>query len=198
MEVLVLNKNFFPIQFTSIRRAFTLLYVERAVAVDEDLRVYNFEEWLDLSQFIVDHSSGFIHTVKFKIAVPEIIALKSFDKVPRVEIKFTRKNIYEHYGYRCCYCGKKFPSKELNLEHVIPKSRGGKSTWDNVVTACIECNTKKGGRTPEESGMRLKIKPSKPVVTTLSHRLVLNTGIKIKKSWKKFIDNLYWNAELKE
>lgn len=196
-HVLVLNKNFVAVSITNWRRAIRLVYLNRADVVDEEYRTYSFQDWFELSQFIKDHPAGFVHTPKFKIAIPEVIALKYYDKVQFEEPRLTRRNIYEHYNYRCCYCGKKFDSSKLNIDHVIPRSRGGKTEWSNVVTSCIECNLKKGNRTPQEAGMKLVIPPSKP------HRrvkltLILNSNIKIPTSWQKFIDNLYWNVELDE
>jgi 5-methylcytosine-specific restriction endonuclease McrA len=144
---------------------------------------------------IKEHQSGFIKTTSLKIAIPEVIALKFYDRIPFNEVKFTRKNIYEHYGYKCCYCGKKFNSKELNLDHITPKSRGGKTDWLNVVTSCIACNLAKGNKLPSEAGMELIIKPSKPAYSS-GLSLILHSPVKLKTSWQKFVDNVYWNIEL--
>ncbi|MFN3966146.1 MAG: HNH endonuclease [Endomicrobiia bacterium] len=197
MDVLVLNRNFFAIQITSWQRALLLVYLDRASIVDEEYRTYSFSDWCELSQIIKENPAGFVHTPKFKIAIPEVIALKFYDKIPLRDVKFTRRNIYEHYGHRCCYCGKKFPINELNLDHVVPRSRGGKTEWTNVVTSCIKCNLKKGNSLPEEVGMSLVIKPSKPTNNPCLG-LILRSPIKVKSSWQKFIDNVYWNIELDE
>lgn len=194
-EVLVLNKNFYAIQITSWRRAIGLVYLERADVVDEGYRIYNFSDWCELSKLITNSPSGYITTPTLKIAIPEVIALRFYDRLPISEVKFTRKNIYEHYGYHCCYCGKRFPSSELNLDHVIPRSRGGKTTWDNIVTSCVGCNIKKGNKLPKEAGMKLLIPPSKPKWSN-ALTIALKSTIKIKSSWQKFIDNVYWNIEL--
>ena len=130
-------------------------------------------------------------------ALPEVIALRVFDKLPRMEVSFTRRNIYEHYGYRCCYCGRRCATKELNLEHVLPRSRGGKTDWKNIVTACLKCNLKKGNKLPDEAGMRLLIKPSKPPLRSRT-AILIKSPIPIRASWQKFIDNAYWNARLEE
>jgi len=196
-DVLVLNRNFHAIQVTDWKRAITLVYLDRAHVVDEEYSTYNFEDWRELSQYIKDHPNGFIHTPSFRIAIPEVIALKSYDHSPNNEVKFTRRNIYEHYGYHCCYCGKRFSSNELNLDHIVPRSRGGKTDWTNVVTACMSCNLKKGDQLPEEAGMKLLIKPSKPKWWG-GCSLVVRLAIKTKTSWQKFIDHTYWNIELKK
>jgi 5-methylcytosine-specific restriction endonuclease McrA len=195
MDVLVLNHNFFAIQITSWQRALRLVYLDRANIVDEEYRTYSFSDWCELSKIVKDSPSGYVHTPAIKIAIPEVIALKFYDRVPFKEAKFTRRNIYEHYRYKCCYCGKRFSSSDLNLDHIMPKSRGGKTSWENVVTACIECNLKKGNCLPEEAGMKLIVKPSKPALNP-SMRLFLRGPMKMKTSWQKFIDNAYWNIEL--
>jgi 5-methylcytosine-specific restriction endonuclease McrA len=197
METLVLNKNYVAICVTNWKRAINLVYLDRAYVIDEDYRMYNFNDWCEISKYMDEHPSGFVHTPKLRIAIPEVIALKFYDKYPKSEVKFTRRNIYELYGYKCCYCGKKFPSSELNLDHIIPKSRGGKTDWSNVVTACLQCNIKKGNNLPREVGMQLKIKPKKPEKVSRLY-LILNSPVKIKSSWQKFIDNLYWNVELEK
>ena len=196
-HVLVLNKHFVPLTVTSWKRAIKLLYLDHADVVDEEYRTYSFKDWIELSQFIKEHPYGFIHTCKLKIAIPEVIALKYYDKIRFEEPRLTRKNIYEHYGYKCCYCGKKFSIDKLNIDHVVPRSRGGKTEWLNVVTSCIECNLKKGNKLPQEAGMNLVIPPSKPQ-RRIKLAMVLNSNIKIPVSWQKFIDNLYWNIELEE
>ncbi|MBN1383464.1 MAG: HNH endonuclease [Elusimicrobia bacterium] len=194
-DVLVLNRKFYAIHITTWQKAFSLLYVDHASVVDEQYKTYSFSDWQDISKHIKAHPSGFVHTPSFRIAIPEVIILKLYDKLPPMDIKFTRKNIYEHYKYKCCYCGKKKPTSELNLEHVIPVSRGGMTNWLNVVIACIPCNLKKANHTPREAGMKLLVKPSKPEWKG-PISLCLRTGMKVKASWQKFIDNIYWNAEL--
>lgn len=193
-DVLVLNRSFSAVQITSWKRALSLLFLDHAVVVDDEYATYDFEDWKELSQAMVQHPAGFVHTPTFKIAVPEVIALRLYDKLPETEVTFSRRNIYEHYRYRCCYCGKRFGTKSLNLEHIIPRSRGGKTDWSNVVTSCIPCNLKKGGRLPAEAHMKLLIKPSRP---KWKHRVILmRSPMKVRASWQRFIDNVYWDSEL--
>lgn len=196
-EVLVLNRSFYAIHITNWQRALSLVYLDHARVVDEEYRTYNFSDWRELSKLIQDHPSGFVYTPNFRIAIPDVIALRVYDQLPVSEIKFTRRNIYEHYGYRCCYCGKKFQTSELNLEHVIPRSRGGQSTWHNIVTSCIPCNLKKSDLLPQEAGMKLLLQPSKPKWKG-ARSLVLHSAFKLKASWQKFIDNIYWDGELEK
>lgn len=194
-DVLVLNRSFYAVQITSWQRALTLVYLGHASVVDEEYRTYSFEDWRQLSAMIENHPAGYIRTPAFTIAIPEVIALKMYDRLPTTEVKFTRRNIYEHYGYRCCYCGNKFAPAELNLEHVMPRSRGGKTCWENIVTACIPCNLRKGNRLPAEANMELLITPTKPKWRgNLS--LIFHSPVKMRSSWQRFIDNIYWNEEL--
>ena len=123
-EVLVLNRSFCAVEVSSWQRALSLLYLGRASVVGEDYQTHNFKDWVELSRVIKKNPAGFVSTPSFKIAIPEVIALNFFDKAPLREIPFTRRNIYLHYKHRCCYCGKKFALNQLNLDHVIPKSRG--------------------------------------------------------------------------
>lgn len=194
-DVLVLNRSFLAVQVITWQRALSLVYLDHARVVDEDYRTYSFEDWRELSSMIADNPSGYIHTPSFRIAIPDVIALRYFDGLPKSEVKFTRRNIYEHYNHRCAYCGHKYNTSDLNLEHVIPRSRGGKTDWANVVTACIACNLKKGSRLPEEAGMKLLVKPSKPR-WNVTAGLVFRPGFRLKASWQRFIDNIYWNTEL--
>jgi len=194
-DVLVLNRNFCAVHIANWQRAVSLVYIEHARVVDEEYRTYNFADWREFSQLIHDHPSGFVSTPTFRIAIPEVIVLQRYDKMPAGEVKFTRRNIYEHYGHRCCYCGHKYSTQELNLEHVLPKSRGGKTDWANIVTACIPCNLRKADKLPHEAGMHLLLKPSKPKWRG-SASLVLKAPFKMKASWQRFIDTVYWNTEL--
>ncbi len=196
-DVLVLNRNFYAIHITNWQRALSLLYLGHAQVVDQEYRTYDFSNWRELSQMIHESHSGFVHTTNFKIAIPDVIALKGYDRLPISEVKFTRRNIYEHYGYKCCYCGKKFHTVELNLEHIIPKSRGGSTSWENIVTSCIACNIKKRDRLPEEAGMKLLIVPEKPRWKGPGS-LAFQSSFKMKVSWQRFIDNVYWNSEIEE
>ncbi len=196
-DVLLLNRNFYAIQITSWQRALSLVYMDRALVVDEEYRTYDFKSWLQLSQAVASSPSGFVHTPVCKIAIPEVVALKIFERVPKCEVTFTRRNIYRHYNFRCCYCAKRFPSSELNLEHILPRSRGGRTDWYNVVTSCIPCNLRKGNRLPHEAGMRLVIEPSRPRWHHTA-ALTLKSPFPIKRSWQKFIDLAYWDSQLED
>src|SRR5687768_11014485 len=106
-DTLVLNKNYYAIHIMDWQRAISLLYQGHADALDENLQPYDFEDWKELSAVMESHPGRFVHTVTYRIAVPEVIRLTRYDRLPKAEVKFTRRNIYEHYGHKCCYCGGK-------------------------------------------------------------------------------------------
>ena len=193
-DTLVLNKNYYAIHIMDWQRAISLLYQGHAHALDEDLQAYDFEDWKELSAAMESHPGGFVHTVTYRIAVPEVIRLTRYDRLPRAEVKFTRRNIYEHYRHRCCYCGEKFKTSELNLDHVIPRSKGGLTEWSNIVTACVPCNTRKSDRLPQEAGMKLLVRPTRPVWK--GSKSLLKFSIPVKTTWQKLIDTKYWDSEL--
>jgi 5-methylcytosine-specific restriction endonuclease McrA len=129
------------------------------------------------------------------LAVPRIVRLLFYDRLPRTNVKFTRRNIYARDSNRCQYCGKRFATSELSLDHVVPRSHGGVSSWANIVCCCVKCNVRKGGRTPYEARMKLVRQPVKP---KRSPMIALRLGHEKYASWKQFLDAAYWNVELRE
>ena len=192
-NVLVLNRSFIPLHMTTVRRAFTLLYQDLARAVDQEFRTFNFQSWSELSVATHSDTIGLVDRV---IRVPRVIALTSFDRFPRRTVRFSRINILARDQHTCQYCGKHFTRTDLNLDHVNPRSRGGVSTWDNVVTSCIACNRKKAGRTPAEAGMKLIKKPVRPKWTPLYRFPMINTPYKEWQLFLDFVDAAYWHVEL--
>ena len=192
-NVLVLNRSFIPLHMTTVRRAFTLLYQDLARAVDQEFHTFDFQSWSELS---VAAPSDTIGLVDRAIRVPRVIALTSFDRFPRRTVRFSRINILARDQHTCQYCGKHFTRTDLNLDHVNPRSRGGVSTWENVVTSCIPCNRKKAGRTPAEAGMKLIKKPVRPKWTPLYRFPMINTPYKEWQLFLDFVDAAYWHVEL--
>jgi 5-methylcytosine-specific restriction endonuclease McrA len=195
-SVLVLNRLWQAVNVCSARRAFSLIYSGQAQVVDAqsgDYQTFDFEEWRDLSTD--EPGPDLVHTLNFSIRVPKIIVLLVFDRLPRKDVKLTRQNIFMRDQFHCQYCSKKFDRNDLNIDHVVPRSRGGKTTWENIVCSCIRCNTKKGNRTPEQARMPLKRVPKAP-----RPRAFLNiTMSKVPHdSWKTFVDVAYWNVELSD
>lgn len=193
--VLVLNRFFVPITVTSLKRAFIMLYGGVAKAVGGNYETFDFDSWSQLSALKDD---DYIRTVNRVIKIPRVIMLIRFDKMPRNETKFNRFNIFRRDGGKCQYCGRKFPRSEFTIDHVVPRSLGGKSVWDNVVCSCSKCNRKKGGRTPEQAGMKLITKPKKPQWDLLSNFYIKTIRYEEWKPFLSFVDVSYWNVELSE
>lgn len=187
------------IRVIGVRRAFSLLFRNQAEVVSCDEGIYSnydFESWRQLSelrQAFEANDHDWISTVNFDIAVPRIIRLLFYDRLPQGPVKFNRRNIYARDRNHCQYCGKKHPSPELSLDHIIPRSMGGKTTWDNIVCACTKCNVKKGGRTPQQAHMKLITMPVKPKRNPVIHVHLRHQRYR---SWKQFLDNAYWSVEL--
>jgi 5-methylcytosine-specific restriction endonuclease McrA len=172
-QVLLLNITYEPLRIINWKKAITLFLLGKVEVLEE----YGHE----------------IHSVSFSVKLPSVVRLLWLVKRPKTPIRFSRQNIYARDKYACQYCGKKFPSEELSYDHVIPKSRGGKTEWGNIVTCCFRCNRKKGGRTPKEARMKLIRKPSFPAWLPA---LKITIGFKeVPSSWR---DYLYWNVELLE
>jgi 5-methylcytosine-specific restriction endonuclease McrA len=199
-NVLVLNKHYMAIRIVGARRAFSLLFRELAEVVSVEQGTYSnydFQSWCEVSELkrnFEPDGHDWVSTVNFHIAVPRIIRLLFYDRLPRSEVKLNRRNIFARDKNRCQYCGRKYPTSELSLDHVIPRSMGGKSVWQNMVCACTECNVRKGGRTPKQAGLTLVQKPIRPKRNPLVH---VHLGHQRYRSWKQFLDHAYWSVELK-
>ena len=194
-SVLVLNRSFFPIHVTTLKRAFCMLYSGIARAVDQEYRTFDFESWAQLTAAMNDETIGIIGKV---VRVPRVIVLTAFDRLPKRHIRFSRINILIRDRHTCQYCGMRLPRSQLNLDHVIPRSRGGKTTWDNVVTSCHKCNRKKGGMLAEDAELKLIRKPFRPKVAPF---LDASLGPIKYDEWRPFfniVDYSYWNVELEE
>jgi 5-methylcytosine-specific restriction endonuclease McrA len=192
-KVLVLNRHFLPVHITSVRRAFSLLYQGIAEAVDEQYQTFNFASWSELSVSLHDESVGLVDRV---IRVPRVILLLGYDRVPKRQVRFSRFNVYARDRNTCQYCGKRHSRHDLNLDHVVPRSRGGTSHWGNIVCSCHACNRRKGGRTPSEAGMRLLRPPRRPEWTPF---MLETFSLRRYREWLPFlstVDAAYWNTEL--
>jgi len=172
-QVLLLNITYEPLKVINWKKAITLLLLNKVEVLEE----YGQE----------------IHSVSFTLKLPAVVRLLKMVKRHRTPVKFSRQNIYARDKYRCQYCGSKHPPEELTYDHVIPKFRGGKTKWENIVTCCIRCNRQKGGRSPREAGLRLVRKPLRP---TWLPAVRVTIGFRdVPRSW---YDYLYWNVELIE
>ncbi len=156
-RVLVLNRAYAAIRVVDARRAFTLLVknIAEVIAVEDGhYRNYDFETWADIAELQREFEPDrhdWVRTTRVTIAVPKIIRLFDYDRRPRRTVKLNRRNIYTRDGSRCQYCGGSFPTRELTLDHVVPRVQGGENSWTNLVCACVRCNARKGGRTPAQA-----------------------------------------------
>jgi len=157
--VLVLNRVFQPVQLTTAKRAFVLLYGGAANALDESGEEYDFDLWRSLPVRDVDDA---VPIIGGSLRVPRVLHLHRYERTPKVTVRLTRRNLMFRDTHQCQYCGKQPPLRDLNIDHVMPRSRGGGDTWENLVTACRVCNLRKGWKTPEEANMALRRRPFRP------------------------------------
>lgn len=191
-HVLVLNRLYQPVHVTSVKRALSLLYQGVARAIDNQYRLYEFSDWAQLSA--LNHDS--IGTVSRRIRIPRVLVLLAYEHLPRGKVRFSRLNIYARDNDSCQYCGRQLTRSELNLDHVLPRSQGGKTSWENVVCSCLPCNLKKGGRTPSQAEMKLLKKPVRPRWTPFFRSPAKRITYR---EWLPFLnvaDASYWNVEL--
>jgi 5-methylcytosine-specific restriction endonuclease McrA len=158
-HVLMLNKNWLPVGTCTVRSAFSRIFDGKArFLTPEDFQLHELESWLRMSP---EQGERKIRTAKACLKVPEVLVLNSTIVPRRRLMQFSRRNLSKRDNYTCQYCGVRPGPQLLTVDHVIPKKRGGKSTWQNCVLSCVECNHKKADRTPEEAGMRLLPRPEK-------------------------------------
>ena len=200
LSVLVLNRSFVAVHITNVRRAITLLFrhLAEVVHIEEgQYAAYSLDSWRELSALRAGFSSpehDLVKAVGYELQAPRVIRLVSCDRGPRQGLRFNRRNVFARDGNQCQYCGRNFPTSELSLDHVMPRSRGGITSWENIVCACVACNVRKGGRTPQEARMQMIRHPFKPKRSPL---LSTKLGNPKYESWKSFVDNAYWLVDLR-
>lgn len=193
-RVLVLNKSWSPVGVISLQRAIGLLFATyvngqpKALVVDPDS--FTTFSWDDWSKLRPKDEDEVIKGARELFKVPEVIVLSKYDKLPTHKVTFSRRTIYKRDNYECQYCGATPGTEELTIDHIIPRSKGGQTSWTNCVLACLKCNAKKANRDLKECGMKLKKLPIKP-----KYQLFRSDGI-ICRSWRKFISAAYWNVEM--
>ncbi len=187
-HVLILNRSWLAVHIASARRALAMLYLDVARVVHPlDFSLHDFSQWVALSQ---DGLGGrYIFTPSFRIRIPEVVLLRSFNGYIRREIRLSRHSIFERDQYTCQYCGKQLPKSRLTLDHILPQSRGGKNNWENLVVACMDCNARKADRTPAEAKMTLLRKPSRPGWLPRPGQTLPVEKLQV---WQHFIDVSYW------
>jgi 5-methylcytosine-specific restriction endonuclease McrA len=163
--VLVLNATYEPINVTAVRRAIVLVLKGVATTEEED--------------------GHFIHASQFAVRVPSVIRLLEFRRIPYQTRALSRKNVLLRDRYTCQFCGRVMPAHELTLDHVIPRSRGGHTDWDNLVACCHRCNNLKGDRMPDETGLRL-MRPPRPFTLHTSRQIMRMMG-RSDERWRKYL-----------
>jgi 5-methylcytosine-specific restriction endonuclease McrA len=200
-KVLVLNRMYTAVRVINAKRAFTMLCKAAAevIALDDGKYLnYDFASWIEigaLQRQFEPEAHTWIRTARIEIAVPKIIRLLGYDRFPKQQVKLNRRNLYARDNNRCQYCGKHFATKELTLDHVVPRVQGGEHTWENLVCACVKCNARKGGRTPQQANMHLVRRPFCP---KRNPSIMLRLGSTKYQSWKAFLDEAYWTVELRD
>lgn len=160
--VLVLNQDYTPLTVCSVQRAFTLIFLQKA-------------------EMLSEIKSQKIRSISHTFPCPSVIKITRYINIPYKSVMLSRQNIFKRDNGKCQYCG---TTKGLTLDHVIPRSKGGKSTWNNLVTACQKCNSKKGSLTPEKAGMSLAKKPTKPSYITFLKMTLASS----REDWAQYLE----------
>jgi len=211
-SVLKLNSGYMPIDIIDTFEAIVLVFNERARFVDpETYATYNFEDWVDNWDDAITEAhvaaSKVISTPSLHFLIPEVIICNDYEglgysRKKNLKPKFSRRNVFARDKDTCQYCGKKGGYDEMNIDHITPRSKGGKTEWLNVVLSCIPCNDKKSNKTLKQAGLKLKRQPFVPTVEDLkrpfSTRLMRKLKGDIPKNWESFLGKMYWNVELKD
>ena len=186
---LVLNRNWQPVGVADVARALVMLWNESAKVVDPaDYQLYGWEDW---SRKRPADGEPRVKTVRFELKVPEVITLTSYDRLHRRAVPFTRRNLFRRDRNTCQSCGRKPGGNELTIDHVLPKSRGGGTTWENCVLACVRCHHKKADRPPDQARMPLSRDPKRPQWSPVYGA----RNVRVE-SWERFLSEAYWNVEL--
>ncbi len=195
--VLVLNRHYQPIHVTNVRRAFSLLYLGVARVVDPEFKTFDFDSWAQLSaERRTTATSSAPSTAPSGCRASSCCSSTTASR--KTKVRFSRHNIYMRDGNTCQYCGEELPRVDLNLDHVVPRAQGGRTTWENVVCCCIDCNLSKGARTPDQAGLKLLKMPVRPRWTPTFRT---NGGQVRYREWLPFLglaDASYWNVELED
>jgi 5-methylcytosine-specific restriction endonuclease McrA len=177
---LVLNRNWQPIHVTTVVRALVMLWNKAARVVEPDeYRLYDWDEW---SRLEPDQGVPCVRSARSRLRVPEVVCLARYERLPSSAVTFSRRNVAKRDHHTCQYCGAQPGWERITIDHVLPRSQGGTSSWSNCVAACVECNARKADRTPGQAGLRLRRTPARPEWKPLyaAH------GTRLE-SWEKFL-----------
>jgi 5-methylcytosine-specific restriction endonuclease McrA len=188
---LVLNRSWVPVHVTTVRRALCMVFqtAARVVATDS-LQTHDFEDWLLMGEMEGIAHQGWVRAGRCRIPAPEVVQLLHYDRIPAHDAPFTRRNLYQRDDYTCQYCGRRTGAERLSIDHVTPRSKGGRTCWENCVLACVRCNTSKADRTLKESGLRLLRQPRRP---RWSPYLSMTAPDRLE-SWQRFTPASLWDA----
>ena len=166
----------------------TLLVQDKCKSIDDDYIQYDCASWIEYTETI-EESDGyqFIHSPKHRLAIPHVVVLTAYDKLPRNQVKYSRESLFQRDKYTCAYCGDVFKKNKLTIDHINPKSVGGTKSWRNTITACRPCNEFKANRTPDEANMPLLFQPSEP--SWFQQIQNMAAKITIKPQWEKYLDS---------
>lgn len=209
-QTLVLSSNWTPINVIPVLDAVIKVFNGRALFLHpETYCTFDYEgwvtEWDEAIRTAKVASEKVMPMVGASLLLPEVIVCShyrgfGFAADRNHPPKYSRRNLLFRDRMTCQFCGKRFPSEELTQDHVIPKSKGGPATWENIVLSCVKCNHKKANRTPEQAGMRLLRKPFVPKMKDLrlspADRIRMKSKSKVPKTWEDLLSKMYWDSEL--
>lgn len=180
LPTLLLNRNWQPVGVASVARSLVMVWNEVARVVEtEEYRLCTWDEWASL---VPPQDAPCIRASRLRLRVPEVVSLARYDRLPGQAVTFSRRNIAKRDHHTCQYCGVQPGWEAITIDHVIPRSQGGSSSWTNCVAACMQCNGRKANRTPEQAAMRLRRRPDrpewKPFYTANTERI---------ESWSRFL-----------
>lgn len=196
-QVLVLNKRWMPLRTVTVQEAIGLVAKGSAMILEPDTYVqHHLVSWNDVSKAKAALGPrAVIRSSYLTLVQPEVIILSKYENQGASSVVFSRRNLFKRDKYTCQYCGSQpRDHSALTVDHLIPRSKGGKSTWDNTVLACVDCNKRKADKTPEQAGMKLRRIPKKPSWKTL---MQVNPKLH-RESWEAFLSRAYWDVALEE
>jgi len=190
---LVLNRRWTPIRTAPVQDCIGLVAKGTAMIIEpESFEAHDLVSWNDVSRILARVGEGLIRSPRLALVPPEVILLKTYEGEGGRAVVFSRKNLFKRDRYTCQYCGLQPGPEELTVDHVVPRSRGGTSTWENCVLACVECNKRKADRTPAQAGLKMRKTPRKP-----SWKALVQVPARDRReSWEKFLSRAYWEIEL--
>jgi 5-methylcytosine-specific restriction endonuclease McrA len=183
---LILNRGWLVIGTTTVRQALVLLVRGAARVINpSDYEVFELDDWLMRSMERSEELARerFVKTPHFLVEKPEVMLLSRYSKIPRLEVAFSRRNLFRRDGHACQYCGRQAPPSEMSIDHVVPRCKGGKTSWENCVLSCVRCNSRKADRLPRDVGLRLRAKPRRPTWSPLLESLPTARP----ESWARFL-----------